>query len=269
MHAAYYISGQTGKILWQLGGKKSNFTGSGTGFGWQHDIKWNLEAGKSSGELAAATKRRVSLFNNAMASATSQLQQTSNGLIIGLDLSAMSATAVSNFTVANLESISATSQGNMQVFADDDIPRPEDATGNALVSFGNQPIIAEFDASGKPLKIVHWATSDASVTYRAYKAPWAGYPVTAPDVAVKSGRLFVSWNGATEVAQWKIVQGDSTQIVDRTGFETNVQLDPGSTQQLQAIALDVAGRELARSEYITVGDRKTNLGAVKGRGTPL
>ena len=39
-HAIYEIDRQTGKVLWRLGGKKSDFTmGPGTAFAWQHDAR--------------------------------------------------------------------------------------------------------------------------------------------------------------------------------------------------------------------------------------
>lgn len=45
--------------------------------------------------------------------------------------------------------------------------------------------------------------------------------------------VFVSWNGATEVTQQRVIAGDdaasaeSAQTVERDGFETEIPLDPG------------------------------------------
>ena len=39
-HAIYEIDRQSGKVLWRLGGKKSDFTiGPGAEFTWQHDAR--------------------------------------------------------------------------------------------------------------------------------------------------------------------------------------------------------------------------------------
>ena len=45
-------------------------------------------------------------------------------------------------------------------------------------------------------------------SYRTYKFPWIGLPRTPPKIAVSDDgqELYMSWNGATEVAEW-VVQG--------------------------------------------------------------
>ena len=52
--------------------------------------------------------------------------------------------------------------------------------------------------------------------HRAYRGLWAGTPKTKPTVVRKGGRLYVSWNGATEVAAWQVGE----KAYPRTGFET-------------------------------------------------
>ena len=45
--------------------------------------------------------------------------------------------------------------------------------------------------------------------------------------------MFVSWNGAMEVAQWRVLSGEdeanseAVQTVERYGFETAIPLEPG------------------------------------------
>jgi hypothetical protein len=53
-HAAYYVSGETGEILWTLGGRNSSFAqGEGTAFYYQHDARWH------------ANETQISIFDNA------------------------------------------------------------------------------------------------------------------------------------------------------------------------------------------------------------
>ena len=46
----------------------------------------------------------------------------------------------------------------------------------------------------------------------------------------------MSWNGATDVAAWRILSGDSeeqleeTAVVDRTGFETAADITPAGSR---------------------------------------
>ena len=79
-------------------------------------------------------------------------------------------------------------------------------------------------------------------TYRTYKSAWVGQPIDPPDVwahTVGSASLFlysteiyVSWNGATEVAKWSFYRSNSEGSkeellisVQKNGFETFAKLD--------------------------------------------
>ncbi|KAH7096232.1 ASST-domain-containing protein [Auriculariales sp. MPI-PUGE-AT-0066] len=271
MHTVYYISSASGQILWKLGGKNSTFSGSGTDFSWQHDAKFVGEGGRPTSDIAYARTRRVSLFNNAN-TPTEHDQIVSTGIVVEIDFAALTATNVANFTTERVEQITATSQGNFEVYGADDLPSPPSKfTGGGLVSFGNVPAFAEFTKNGTLQRIVHWGDIDAPFpgTYRTYKAPWQGYPRTAPDIVVRQHVLYVSWNGATSVRKWRIVQGDNTTTVLRTGFETVVALDAKTEDKVQAIALDYADNELGRSQYVLASGLSTEIGAVLGKGVPL
>lgn len=74
--------------------------------------------------------------------------------------------------------------------------------------------------------------------YRAHKADWVGHPTTTPDVYALNGMVYVSWNGATEVAYWNVystgILGYMSYVgsVNKTGFETsyNTSIDIGYVQ---------------------------------------
>ena len=65
----------------------------------------------------------------------------------------------------------------------------------------------------------------------------------------------MSWNGATEVAAWRLeagqARGDARPVATKrkTGFETSFAV-PGSTGLAVAVALGKGGRELDRSNVI-------------------
>lgn len=68
--------------------------------------------------------------------------------------------------------------------------------------------------------------------YRSFREHWVGRPRWPPQVAVEDGTVYVSWNGATEVASWKIMTGTSqtdltasSLLVARNGFETSAAVN--------------------------------------------
>jgi hypothetical protein len=69
-------------------------------------------------------------------------------------------------------------------------------------------------------------------------------------VAAEGDDVWVSWNGATDVASWEVLAGeDGTTLkrikkADRTGFETRIRVD--TDERLVAVrALDGAGHPIA------------------------
>jgi hypothetical protein len=94
-------------------------------------------------------------------------------------------------------------------------------------------------------------------SYRAFRFPWVGHPVDRPALAARGDRLYASWNGATEVASWQLLQGasgsdlQSTPPVRRTGFET-VLTPAARTRSAAVVALDHAGASLGRSATVAL-----------------
>ena len=79
--------------------------------------------------------------------------------------------------------------------------------------------------------------------------------MTPPDLVVADGSAYVSWNGATEVAAWRVLAGPRPSglsplgEVPRAGFETAVALESG-TRAVRAEALDADGRVLGRTRTV-------------------
>ena len=199
----YKIGRRDGKIRWRLGGKKSDFTiGPGAGFQWQHHVR-------------AHGTDLLTIFDNA--SSPPEAAQ-SRGLILRLDTPNMQTTLVRAFTNP-AGGLLADNQGSMQLLP-----------GNrAFVGWGAQPYFDEFDADGSVLLSGHLPIGDQS--YRTFTGDWAGHPKDKPAIVVvpnpaRGVAAYVSWNGATEVASWRLSAGKRESALDvvaslpKAGFET-------------------------------------------------
>lgn len=179
-------------------------------------------------------------------------------MYVELDMVARTATLLTIYTVPN-ELLLSASQGNLQFLSN----------GNVLMGYGSLPVFAEYDKNGTALQVTHFGAADTQ-SYRAFKMPWVGAPTTSPNVTVANGTLYVSWNGATEVDRWSLMQGESQGAwnnitnTTRIGFETAIPLG-GNYSALQVAALDSLGNSLAMSEVLAA-DGTGMGGAVAGTG---
>lgn len=250
MHAILCISGKTGEILWQLGGKNNNFTSSDGGaldFAWQHHVSWQ-------------GNNTISFFDNHANHVLHNPSSPSKGMLIHMDLKTMTATLLAKYI--HPHKILTVSQGSVQLL-------PE--TGNVLVGFGNSPTYVEYTKSGEALCSAHYAPYlnyevldlGLAKSYRVFKSPWVGKPRSRPDVsATAAGEVYVSWNGATEVSSWRLQSANSrggdddfitVQELERTGFETAFRLDDNDDKThryLRLVALDKGGVVLGTSAVI-------------------
>jgi arylsulfotransferase ASST len=229
----YEISGKTGKVLWRLGGKQSDFTmGPGTKFAWQHDVRLRADG-------------TYTLFDDESAPPEAP---RSRAIRFRLDPKAHTATLVH---ADSLPGVLSGSQGNVQ----------ELDGGGVFVGWGSTPRYSEFSASGDVLYDATFSAGDDS--YRAYLSPWVGTPTTRPAIAVderSGGRvtLHVSWNGATEVTRWRVLAGDLAHAlwpvatVSKHGFETGIVVR-SDAPYFAVQALGASGRVLGRSAIVRPG----------------
>ena len=91
-------------------------------------------------------------------------------------------------------------EGNLQQLSDGD-----------FVGWGQQPYFTQFDKNGHTVFDAHMNSFTAS--YRAYRFQWSATPWTAPAVIASTSKgksyVFMSWNGATNVAGWRVYAGSS------------------------------------------------------------
>jgi hypothetical protein len=134
--------------------------------------------------------------------------------------------------------------------------------GNFLVGWGgSNPFVTEFSSSGRIVFDAHFVPSSDD-TYRAYRLPWTGHPADTPAVAATSAggatQVFASWNGATQVASWRVLSGPAPDSLApagnaaRSGFETTIGIQ-GAPAYVAVRALDSSGKTLGVSSPVRPG----------------
>ena len=226
--AIYKIDRGTGFIHWRLGGKRSTFKlPRAARFAWQHDAQRRSDGA-------------ITLFDN---SAFPPVRKFSRALALRLNARAKTASVIA--ARLHPRRLLAATQGNQQTLP----------TGGAIVGWGSQRYVSEFDAAGQV--VFNAALSLGFESYRAYRQPWVGLPRTRPKVSAADEPgagtdVYTSWNGATEVATWEISAGSSAAGLrpvasgPRTGFETKFTV-PGAPRFAQSRARNAAGQVLSTS----------------------
>ena len=225
--AVYEIDKATGRVIWSLGGKSSSFRmGPGTNFEWQHDARL-------SGDV-------LTLFDDA---ALPQEEQQSSAKVLRLDTATMTASLIARYrhTPPLLSPVT----GSAQLLPNHDM----------FVGWGHQPDFSEYSPSGKQIFNATFPLGEAS--YRALRFPWHARPRTRPSLAVSrqangTTTVWASWNGATQVASWRVLGGPRpgslkpVATVARNGFETRMTI-PGHPGLVAVQALNARGKVLGTS----------------------
>jgi hypothetical protein len=235
--AVYKIHRRTGQVLWRLGGTRSDFRFEpGAEFAFQHDARRHADD-------------TITLFDNAAAS-PNVTDVVSRPIRLALDMTTMTARLVRSYEVPTDPRL-AFAMGNAQQLPDQGL----------FVGWGTYPSFSEISPSGEVRFDARFASTD--LTYRAHRHGWIGRPRIRPTVAVGAGPdgarvVLVSWNGATEVARWRLRVGATAGAaarpvvtMDRTGFETPIPL--AATAGVAVVdALDRAGRVLRSSRALDI-----------------
>jgi hypothetical protein len=231
----YKLNRRTGRIIWRLGGKHSDFQlGDGVRFAWQHDAERQPDG-------------TLTLFDN---ESVPKIGDRSRAIRLDLDEHRHTATLVKALT--HPDRVLADAEGNHQVLPG----------GGSFVGWGLPGRVSEFGPDGRLLLDLQLPPKVDS--YRAYRFLWQGRPDRPPAVAARrtDGGLdaLASWNGATGVAGWQLLTGDEPtdlepgDTTDRTGFETALPV-PGDPAYLAVRAVDANGRTLATSAAVRPPDR--------------
>jgi hypothetical protein len=231
--ALWLINDKTGQVLEKIGGRKSSVKmEAGTETAYQHDAM-TLPNGE------------ISIFDNG---GTPWVHEQTRGAIVevkeGTDRLVQE--------LRHPTPLKAGSQGDVQQMAG----------GNWFMGWGQEPYYSEFSPSGQLIYDAHmWAVPKEYETesYRTYKFEWKATPYWPPSIAAqKAGNgveAWASWNGATEVASWRLLGGSSPDALSpigsapATGFETALHGEPAAYVAVQA--LNSAGAVIGNSKPIS------------------
>jgi hypothetical protein len=218
----YDVNSSTGQIVWELGGRQSSFKiGPGAEFSWQHDAR----------QLGPTL---FTVFDN---NGPPNTHPTSRGLVIRIDPATH--TAKLAHAAVPPTPVWAQTQGDIEALAGQ----------KWWLEFGDVGQIEELSSSGQVLFLAH-SPKDTQI-YRALRFPWSAQPAAPPALAVTKSTLYASWNGATDVAAWRVLGGASPTALTpgvtkrATGFETALPA-PG-TPYVAVQALSASGAVLATS----------------------
>lgn len=242
----YLISGRDGHIIWRLGGKTSDFTQDFT-FSKQHHAHFLRR------DLDATNSTVITFLNNA-SDELEQEEDVSSALMVEVDVRSKSARVLRRYPRPD---------GGLTRLRGSVQPLPNE---NVFVGWSEGGYMSEHAADGRVLLEARFI-SDRLSTYRAYKFPFVGRP-SAPPVLVSAIQdtdtvFHVSWNGATDVHEWRFlrhsgsVTGESVtreatdarevSTARKADFET-VHMARGYFGYVSVEALDVDGNVLGKSD---------------------
>ncbi len=238
----YLIDRRTSTIRWRLGGKRSDFAlGPDAQFYFQHDAR------------ALPDGSGVSLFDDASHPSP---ETFASGKVLALNQRSRTATLRRRFVHSDAMFVTP-SQGNLQVLPN----------GGHVVGWGYVPFFSAYAPSAEfePPMILDGRFPNGAASYRTFLFDWLGTPsvddlrvVVQHTIAPGRVRVFVSWNGATEVATWQLNAGRDTSSLlpqgrfPKQGFETVFDVVAERASHFQVVALDKSGSELGRSVAVTL-----------------
>lgn len=228
------VSRKNGEILWRFGGKKNQFRFlNDFPFVHQHDVR-RLPNGN------------ISLFDNRAPAADA----FSRVLEYRLDEEQKTAQLVWQYRQS--PDVFAPVAGNMQRLSN----------GNTLIGWGSAwPNVTEVTPDGR--KVFELGLAKPEASYRAFRFPWIGEPVTRPSLVAErkdeSLNLYFSWNGATEVHSYRLegITGEggwrTVASQQKSGFETSIKVDgfEAALTGYRVVALGKSGEVLATSQTVS------------------
>ena len=232
------INRDTGDILWRLGGKANQFEfvnaigAEDVEFIKQHDVR-------------RVANGNITLFDNRLGAANySRAVEYQLDEVASLTGTNRIATLVWEYR--NTPDIHGHILGNAQRLPN----------GNTLIGWGSgHPAVAEVTRGGA--KVFELLLPLEMQNYRAFRFPWVGRPDTEPTLVVETENLTTttlsySWNGATDVAAYR-VYGDPSgfpttllKVEPKTGFETTTVFTglADSGYNFRVVPLDEAGEPM-------------------------
>lgn len=205
--------------------------GPGATFAWQHDARRQPDG-------------TITLFDNG---ATPPVEKFSRVLVLRLNMRAKRVSLVRSYS--HPKPLLSPFEGNAQFLPD----------GHVFVGWGGRPYVTEFARNGRVLFDAYFGhggkPGEDADSYRAYRFVWHGHPAEPPAIAVAGNTVYVSWNGATDVARWQVLAGQTrgdlapVATARKGGFETAIPFSARGAY-LAVRALDRHGRILGVSRTV-------------------
>ncbi|GAB7366524.1 hypothetical protein MBLNU230_g8514t1 [Neophaeotheca triangularis] len=251
LRAIIYISGETGEVLWRLGGKLNSFQdlsgGEAIKFMGQHDAHW-----------ANDEHTAITFFDN-RGDWAHRIEDQSKGTRVEVDLEKMTVKLAQHYE--NPVKIWSTSQGSYQTLP----------SGNVLIGYGFNGALTEFSPDGQVLCDARFMAANKFgsgdvQSYRNLKFNWTGIPKTSPKVKLHDESLYMSWMGSTEVRGWLLQDShwesgpiEPVMRINKTEFESQFVISPERRlrRYVRVVALDGNGKALASAEPVDIGDKAT------------
>lgn len=248
----YKVDEASGRILWELGGRHSSFRlGNGVSTAFQHDAIVQPDG-------------TITIFDDG--AGPPALHPSSRGIRVSLNTKNMTASLVREYD--HSPGMSSDFEGNVQ----------ELSGGDVFMGWGQQPFFSEDNGAGQ--QILDGRFTSPTSSYRAYRFAWTGKPSTSPALAVSpapdgSTDVYVSWNGANDVASWRVLAGATATSLSPQGsagvggFETTIPVHTADPY-LAVQALGATGEVLGTT---TTAQAPPHLGVfgrsafVSGAGT--
>jgi hypothetical protein len=239
--AVYLVDRRTKRVVWRLGGKQSDFAmGPGARFYFQHDAR------------ALADGSGLSVFDDASRPCPETM---ASGKVLAVDHQGMTANLLHRYLHTDRE-LHTPSQGNCQLLPN----------RGHVVGWGFLPFFSAYAASQGTLEaplILDGRFPRGADSYRTFMFEWVGNPPLS-ELAVVVGpvdvtghlRAWVSWNGATEVAAWRVNGGSSIASLEplatakKNGFETVIDVIGDGAKVFEVDALDNKGQVIGRSNPV-------------------
>lgn len=170
------------------------------------------------------------------------------------------------------EKISADSQGSMQIIP----PRTPREDPHIGLGYGQRPVFTEYDADGRAVCDIQYVPKPSvegarMQSYRAFKEVWIGQPLYPPAVNLSAelDAIYVSWNGATEVATWQLQHAAVPRsnygwgpviVATKKGFETKIDFnDHKLNRYIRVAAVNKNGETLGVSQVVDLGGQDVSI----------
>ncbi|KAK2764340.1 hypothetical protein FQN54_009033 [Arachnomyces sp. PD_36] len=243
-----YIN-EGGSIRWHIDGQTGgDFDLCDTcRFSWQHHVTVYDETPDS---------LTLAIFNDDGKEGPDKGQPTTE-LILNINSNTMSITNQRTLLDSS-QTLNSDIQGSIQVLDPSNNP-----AGNILLGYGSWATFKEFNADGNVIWTGRFGPDTQIASYRTFKADWHATPWYPPNVKATvyqsptsqmSTHFYVSWNGATDVAEWNFYAQKNPKTehvrigsVPKTGFETQFMIE-GFLDRVSVEAVLVNGTVLLRSE---------------------